>query len=355
MPNHLDYEPKSWSEFYEYKKDLNIQKAIIWRKKQVLPTFVYIEGASGSGKTVYAKALIRSFLCENYNLETGLVCGECKTCRADPANLNENSNVIWLSSSFNSNGNTTQQSAIKDALQKAEQGPLVTYKDSKRPEVLFLVFEEAQNIHKDLLQRVLAFGDIKNHITSRLCFIFITMSPEEMNPTVNKALRQRGSTCSFKQPSLVQLEDFLLKQFPDVNKEVAKILAEESEGSYRGAINLYQDAKSVVTDLNPSVVSKLFQTLTFEERKPLWLALQGKETLDSLRYRIENLMYLSSPTKLIKQMQTDLDNQFIESKCEVSTYLEVTRLFTEYLINPSLINVVSVLLQVRSKYMGFSR
>lgn len=350
MLNHLEKEPKRWDEFYGFKEDFNIHRAKIWLQKDCLPTFLYLEGASGTGKTIFAKTLIRSFNCLQREDDEVEPCGTCSSCSSDPSETGTNNNVYWVKSSFNAGA--TQQSTIKEALQFAEQGPVLK-PNSKRSEILFLVFEEAQNISKDLLQRVLAFGDVKNSITSKLCFIFITMSPEDMNTTVNKALRQRGSTCKFKRPSQEQLEDFLLTKYPDTPKESAKLIASEAENSYRGLINTYLDAQSVDETLDPAIISRLFECLKKEDRVKLWRDLQNNITYNNLKKQLTDLFYFVSPIKLIRQMQEDLDLKMSEGACSEQDYLDITRLFTEYLLNQNILNPINLLTQIKNRKLGF--
>lgn len=334
---HLDHEPQQWDEMYG--QDLNVSKAKSWVSNNSHPSFIYIEGPTGCGKTAFSKLLIKATHCLNREDGESDPCGKCEVCRTDPISSGPEANVVWLTSSYSSDENAvSQQSLVKSAIAFANRGPIVTNDpDNEHREVLFVVFEEAHNIHKDLLQRVLAYGDLLDTSKGKVVFIFITMSPEEMPSMVRQALRQRGSTCFFPSPTVGQLEAYLMTVLKNrITVSTARILADYAEGSYRGALNAYKDCIEVNPDLNEALTHELFGLVTPEDRLYLWKEVIDGKGFSAIKTLVENHLRFTDRKKLIKQLLEDLDESLVKNECEPDDYFHAVKVLTTYLIHPEL-------------------
>jgi DNA polymerase III delta prime subunit len=346
MSNNFPYElrPRFWHEVL-------YQSAIVttmrnWLKRGDLPSFIFASGSSGVGKTSTFKLLIQATHCLNRLEGSADNCGHCAVCQSDPQLTSGYANVVWVAaeSAKDADGKEiTYQRSIVEALHQADRGPIST--GFPHRDILFVVFEEAQLMPKDLMQRCLARADALNPYNSDVILVFLTMSAEEMAAKTRQAISQRGSILQFATPSQADITQLLVEKF-QLQTEAAKLLASICHGSIRGAYSAYKDCLDFADLVTVESIALKLRYATSDQRNLLWQAIINKLSPSEFKQAVAGVINDTDNEALVKLLQQDLDNKYI--LLGEQRWWAATRLLGQYLINPKAIALTYLLLNLRA-------
>jgi DNA polymerase III gamma/tau subunit len=340
-----EHRPKSWGEVVYQDVVKTIMQS--WLRNNCFPNFAFCQGATGLGKTSITKLLIQTTHCLNRQPCEVNNCGTCAVCQSDPQLTTGYSNVIWVTAGNYKNGNgedITYQQAIKDALARADMGPVRTGHSHR--DILFVIFEEAHLMPKDLFQRSLSKADTQNPFAQEVCFIFLTMSPDEINDTARQAVAQRGAILNFSAPTTEQLKDFIRGKFTDLDDETALLIAIAATNSIRGALSAYKDCLDFQTPITKQSAAQRLRFLNPKDRYELWLMIKDKTKARPFYERAEQLLQNSSPTHLATLLLKDLDDSYELLKEDV--WLPAALIINEFRRRPDVINLAYSLHNLRA-------
>jgi DNA polymerase III delta prime subunit len=335
--------PRLWTEV-KYQPQA-VQTISNWFKQDSIPSFIFITGATGVGKTSIAKLLIQTTHCLVRAEGEAANCGYCAICQADPQLSSGYSNVVWVAaeSAKDSDGKEiTYQRSIIEALHQADRGPSST--GAPHRDVLFVVFEEAQLMPKDLIQRCLARADASNPYNINVVLVFLSMSPEDMPARIRQAISQRGSILELAVPSTPQIANLLSEQF-EISPEASLLIASSCAGSIRGAYSAYKDCADFMTPVSVESVRAKLGLATEGERQILWRAIINKESPAQFKQTTAKIMQ-GNQVALVKLLQEDLDLKYKE--LGENLWWTATRLLGQYLINPKEIALTYLMLNLRA-------
>lgn len=346
MSNNFPYElrPRFWHEvMYQPTIVTTMQN---WLRRNDLPSFIFASGNSGVGKTSTFKLLIQVTHCLNRLEGSADNCGHCAICQSDPQLSSGYTNVVWVAaeSAKDADGKeVTYQRSIVEALHQADRGPIST--GFPHRDILFIVFEEAQLMPKDLMQRCLARADALNPYNSDVILVFLTMSVEEMAAKTRQAISQRGSILQFATPSLEQITDLLIKKF-QLQVEAAKLLAATCQGSIRGAYSAYKDCLDFSDLVTVESIGLRLRYATKTQRNLLWQAIINKLNPSEFKQEVAGIINDTDNQALVKLLQQDLDDKYV--LLGEHRWWLATRLLGQYLVNPKAIALTYLLLNLRA-------
>lgn len=346
MSNNFPYElrPRFWHE-------VMYQPAIVttmqnWLKRGDLPSFIFASGATGVGKTSTFKLLIQATHCLNRPEGSADNCGHCAVCKSDPQLSSGYANVVWVAaeSAKDADGKeVTYQRSIVEALHQADRGPIST--GAPHRDILFIVFEEAQLMPKDLMQRCLARADALNPYNSDVILVFLTMSAEEMPAKTRQAISQRGSILQFATPNQEQIAQLLIEKF-QLQPDAAKLLASTCHGSIRGAYSAYKDCLDFADLVTAESIALKLRYATSEQRNLLWQAVIDKKSPAEFKQAVTGIINATDNQALVKLLQQDLDHKY--EVLGEQRWWAATRLLGQYLLNPKEIALTYLLLNLRA-------
>lgn len=340
-----DHRPKCWDEVMFQDVTKSVMQT--WLRKNSFPNFLFMAGSTGVGKTSLTKLLIQTTHCVNRKDGEADNCGHCAVCDADPQLTSGYNNVVWVNAgnSKDTDGNEiTYQQSIKDALSFSDRGPTMDIHNAHK-DILFIVFEEAHLMPKDLFQRALAKADTVNPYIGKVVYIFLTMSPEDIPSTARQAISQRGAILSLNSATTAQLNSFLRNKFPDLDSEAAWFIAVSACNSLRGALNAYKDCLDYAEPITKASSAQRLRFLDQRSRSVLWKMLKDNTKRTVFSNRAESLLQESSPTNLAKVLLRDLDEGYEELGEDV--WWTACSILNEFLRKPDLLNLSVTLHNLR--------
>lgn len=339
------HSPKRW-------KDVVFQdtiKTIIssWLRHNSFPSFIFAQGNTGLGKTCVTKLMIQTVHCLRRTDGEIHNCEECAVCRSDPQLTTGYNNVVWVTAGNSKDADDkeiTYQQSIKDALALADKGPIPT--GTPHRDILFIVFEEAHLMPKDLFQRCLAKADTQNPYAGDVVFVFLTMSPEEIGNTARQAISQRGAILNFVPPTTIQLQEYLLAKFEGFDANAAWLMAVSADNSIRGALSAYKDCLDFQDPITIHSAAQRLRFLDPKSRYQLWQMLKDRTKVRTFSERAESLLQQTSPVHLAKVLLRDLDAEY--ELLGEDVWWAASKLINEFLRRPTLINLSYALHNLRN-------
>lgn len=339
------YEPKNWNDVkFQPVAVRTIQR---WLKEEDYPSYLFVEGGSGCGKTSSIRLLIKTVHCLNRRPRETQPCGHCVICKGDPIEQNEINNVVWVkpSSLETADGVASYESQIKQALLLAERGPRIT--GANHRDILFVVFDEAHLMPDSLRQRAMVFADALNPSQGRVVLVFNTMEPQKIREEPRKALRSRGGWLQFNRPTEAQVRQFLLETFPSLSINAASLLAEVADRSLRSALSCYKTVYDYDKHVTADSVAEVFRLSKPSERQQLWQLIENNSPTSKIKAYLDELSATCDYHQIMLSLWKDIEASL--SKITEQDYILALELFSTYLRNPHTINAQYLLTQLRGR------
>lgn len=227
----------------------------LWREHAPL----FLQGASGTGKTTTGLLGARVTLCPNRPLGTSDNCGKCDTCMGV-----DTTNIIQ----YTCTGADTE--AIANLIDLSRSQPLPK---KGAPRYRFFIIDEVSNMSNQQLSKFLEVLEGSNDYN---IWILVSMKPEKMDATLSDAILSRCSTYTFPPLSNSKLTAVLTNG--GLDEGIAKVLARYSRGNARTAWRQFSGLAVVNPNITPEwLESKLTGGATKVSRSTLWQALRDGE------------------------------------------------------------------------------
>jgi len=335
--------PKNWSEYYGQPHAVNIAKKFL--TDEPLQS-LFVSGESGVGKTAFVLLLIKAARCLNRKPDEIEPCNECANClQGDPRKGDPNLTDVWWIQP-GADASITLNKSVKEAMIAAQSGHKHTGRDN---DILFIVFDEFQRFPSDLRQPLLWSAEVPTG--NNVCFIFITMKKEQLDPTEWIAFTRRQRDLVLKPYSEVEIFEYLISRFPECPLETATIIARHSRRSIGLALSYYDSIKEESNELDPEVAAAIIGCASNNHREKLWGALQAKVKINKLNEYLEGLYTVTDRCNLARQLIQDvintIDISFEKTKGDPSdNQLLALRLLNQFLANHANTDLLSYLLQL---------
>lgn len=306
-----EHRPRSWADVAYQPVVQTIMQS--WLQRSMFPSFVFCQGPSGVGKSSTIKLLIQTTHCLNRPAHSVDPCGTCAVCQADPQLTTGYTNVIWVNAGASKDAEgeeITYERAIKDALARADNGPITTGAGNRHRDILFVVFEEAHLMPKQYFQRCLAKADTVNPYATEVVYVFITMSPDDISSTARQAISQRGAILNFNAPTTAELAQLLLNKFDDLTPGVAELIAAAAGNSIRGALSGYKDCLDYQQPITLQSAAQRLRFIDPSSRYQLWCLLKDQTKGKSFHTICESLLQGIEPRYLARALLQDLDESY---------------------------------------------
>jgi hypothetical protein len=336
--------PKKWDEVKF--QPTAVQTMQSWLANEAIPSFISIFGSSGVGKTCILKLLIQTTHCLNREPHQIENCGKCAVCESDPQLSSSYANVVWVAAESVKDADgkeVTYQRSIVEALHLADRGP--TYTGFPHRDVLYVVFEEAHLLPKDLIQRCLARADASNPYKTQVVLVFLSMSPEEMAPRTRQAISQRGAILELASPTVNQIAHLLIDKFK-LEVEPASLIASSCNHSIRGAYSAYKDCLDFNSKITVESIQLKLRHVNRSQRNLIWGAITSRKNPTEFKKAVEGIIQAGDNLPLIKLLQEDLDEKY-ELLGETLWWV-ATKLIGQYAVNPKYISLTYLLLNLRA-------
>lgn len=297
--------PQLWNEVMYQDRAVRTMQS--WLRANILPGFIFVTGSTGTGKTVLIKLLVTTTHCLNRPAGVAENCGYCAVCKSDPQLTSGYANVVWVAAESSRDGDgkeITYQRSIVEALHQADRGPVLT--GHAHRDILYIVFEEAHLMPKDLFQRCLAKADTTNPYAGDVVLVFLTMAPEEMPDRSRQAISQRGAIVQLDTPTNEQISLLLQHRF-QILPEIADLLARVSYGSIRGAYSAYKDCLDYAQPITKESVQLKLRFATDTQRQIIWQAIAAKLSPTEFNRTVAPIFNGTDLTALAELLQDDLD------------------------------------------------
>lgn len=219
----LQYRPKTLDDVVGQKSVSLVLKMMA--VKQVIPSTLLFDGASGSGKTSTAR-VISSIL--NCYLNDGNSCGKCSSCTS----IREGSSLAVTEIDASTNGLVADMRKLRERVYYASPGRVSVY-----------IIDEAHAMSKDAFNALLK---VLEETPPNVVFILVTTEAIKIPVTIQSRCirftfnRIAKSDISSRLKSICNSENMLT-----VESQLLEKLAEESNGSMRDAINSLDRLTSV--------------------------------------------------------------------------------------------------------------
>lgn len=333
--------PKTWADYYGHEQAVNVAKQFL--TEEPLQT-LFISGFSGVGKTAFVLLLIKAARCLNRPPDSMNPCGHCINCKMpDPRTGDPNLTDVWWIQP-GADPDKTIQASIKEGLQAAKKGRKFT---GKADDIMFVVFDEFQRVPKDQRQTLLHQAEVKIE-GANVCYIFITMQEETLEPTELVAFKRRAASGMLQLRPFTQMEvySFLLSKYIECPAETASLISKQASGSIGAAIALYSAVKEYDKTLSPEVAARILSCATNKQRAKIWSMLYNKHRYVELNTYLEKLCRVVSLRQLAKQLIDDILNTIEQIGVPDEPKLLAIRLLNQYLANSSNTSLTSYLIQL---------
>lgn len=268
--------PKTWDDFVGNPHIKSTLQYYITNYKTQSLSCIFITGNPGTGKNSLANLWITSLLCLNRSRDSPDPCGHCDVCKGkDTRGIYEYA--------------VSDATEAKEKLSYLSQISVTLPPPNKNNEVIrnLIVVNELQNAsatsHKLLL-------DIIENSPATTTWILVTMDLDSFQPTVRNALLSRSLHIHLPNPSLLQIKNKLLKEYPNFNKNAAEALCYFSRGNLRrlwSLLQLFHPVKDIEDITDTLIYDTLAGGCTKASRVQLWEALyEGRlEEIDEILNR----------------------------------------------------------------------
>lgn len=343
--------PRRWDDYFcgsaANQAEVNYLKRVVTQGVKAIPRSLFIAGKSGTGKTSLALLFIKSFRCLRRKPGEYEPCGECESCKDIDVRLSDRtlSGVVWVQPGAYTEETLNQ--SVKVALQTAAKGAQNT--GNPDSDVLFVVFDEWQEFARNLRQQVLLRTEIEvpgNYV----CYIFLTMREEDLAEEDRIALIRRSGSGVIRLGTVPEQEitRFLIKNYPDINHESARILAAGSKGRIGLATAIYDSAIQKFDEVTPEVAAYIAQAATDDCRWELWQLLEAGYNYGALISFLKGLLEVGvvSSTQLCQQMQEDILQTAAMTENFTSDQMFALSLLTQYELASKSVNFIAYILQL---------
>lgn len=333
------------------------------------PYSLFISGSSGTGKNCLIQNYIKALQCENRPSGSSIACGQCTQCKLDPKTKGKYHDVIWVQSGKSADSTINKQ--FKEALIEAEEPPRLASPKDEHRYYKVVVFDELQSIGINIIENLLFKAETDSLSNkNRVIFILVTMSEDRINqkdPELCKALIDRSDYIRMRTPTKDQLMHFAVNKLKVLDLNIAKLLVDSADGSYRRLIRHYDQIKGAIKDgATEDYCADLIYMVSNRRRKILWSLLNSKSTNNEDLYNYYN--YLShqetnkqlslkdiwmdmvescgNEVKLLNQLLEDLDKTRELGK-EIP--FEYDRLICDYLVSERNVSAWHIIKQLKGK------
>jgi DNA polymerase III subunit gamma/tau len=220
----LRYRPRKFADLVGQEHAVALMRAKL--KQSKLPPFALIVGPSGCGKTTMARMLARYANCEKR-----IACGKCASCLHDP---DKHPDVLEL--------NAATDRGIDDVRKLIQQARF-----KPRYNLRMIIIDEAHQLTPQAQQ---AFLKPLEEPPSTTMYVICTTDPEKLP----EAMLTRASPLKVRFPKaeemIARMRVVLEAEGVKMKDDLLKGVVEYSGGSARRALNLLEDAATLIVD-NP--------------------------------------------------------------------------------------------------------
>jgi DNA polymerase III delta prime subunit len=336
--------PRKLSEVWY--QDVTIDTIKKWLRADRIPSSICFFGDTGVGKTATAKLLVQATHCLNRAPGKDDACGNCAVCNSDPQYESGYGNVVWVAAQNSKDGDNkeiTYQAAIVEALHQADRGPFSTGRP--HADVLYIVFEEAHLLPKNLFQRCLARSDAFDPIRDKVVLVFISMSVDQLDDRARQAISQRGAILELSTPTQLQIATFIHSKFK-VKQNVAETIACIANGSLRGALTAYQKCADLIEPVTIESASIALETDRLNNSAKLWRLITSTGTAANFRNEMSSALSNLSPERVVARLQDDLDAHF--NLVDEQIWWTATLLLSQVAVEPNRFSLNYCLLNLRN-------
>lgn len=224
LPFHRKYRPPKLSAYIG--NDRAKEKALARLRSSNIPQIWLLQGASGCGKTSFARLIAKEIRCENRD-ELGHSCGECPSCREiehyiETGSTDELTDLREIDMS-SKNGINEVGEILEEAMYPSLMGTWKIY-----------IFDECHMATKQAQNRMLKIAE---EPPEKVMIIFCTTNPEEMLPTLTNRCQVK---LEIHKPTLQDLSGLLrsvcLQEGSEFDIKGLNLIANRTELTIRNSL-----------------------------------------------------------------------------------------------------------------------
>lgn len=288
LPFHRKYRPTKLSEYIG--NDRAKEKALARLRSGNIPQIWLLKGASGCGKTSFARLIAKEVRCENRE-ELGHSCGECPSCKEiehyiETGSTDELTDLREIDMS-SKNGINEVGEILEEAMYPSLMGTWKIY-----------IFDECHMATKQAQNRMLKIAE---EPPEKVMIIFCTTNPEEMLPTL---LNRCQVQLDIHKPTLHDLSGLLrsvcLQEGAEFDIKGLNLIANRTELTIRNSLTTleqiltekgsakYTDVVSALDEVADEMMFKFYKCLLNRD-------IQGYITLiHQIKSKIELKVFVNS-------------------------------------------------------------
>jgi hypothetical protein len=298
------HNPKNWSDYHGREDIKKLCAGYVIKGASALPRSIFITGPSGCGKTSLVRLLMRSFRCLDRTPFLAEPCGKCAACLDSDERLADGTlnDVYWIQPG-GFNDEDSLKTKVKQALYAASKGQRRT--DRPNHDVLWVVFDEWQTFPINIRQEILIRAEVEVP-GNNVCYVFITMQEDRLGEEDRVALMRRSTLIKFNKMQTPELQAFLATKFPDLNPEIAEMIASKSRGSTGLALAYYDNIKQRSPRLELATAAQILGYASNKHRWGLWEYLRARSKFKDLQAYVTSLLDIVEPLELSRQLLADI-------------------------------------------------
>lgn len=344
--------PQTWSNYLigstKNGIEINYLQKIIRKGVSYLPRSIFVTGVSGTGKSSLILLFIRSIRCLN-RLEGDIEpCGYCSHCTSQDVRLeglNSYTGIIWIQPGQSTEDTLYQ--TVKTALNEASKGHINTGNPNR--DVLFVVIDEFQELSRDLRNRLLLRTELETP-GKNVCYIFLTMRPDTFNPEDLTALSRRGICIHLGLSSADKIQSYLLKEYPSITAEAAKIISNGCQGRPGLATSFIWSCLDKFGEVTEDTAHYVINTIRNDWRWTLWELIHSNDKNDFQRI-IELIKYFTEETSFVTErtlnllLQDDIMYSVMETNILNSAQEYALKMLSQQLLTGTRLGIVMLQLK----------